>query len=647
MKKIGITGASGFVGKHFVKKFIDDGYFVNAYVRNAAKIDFLAKRYGEKLRIFEGDINDEKNLENFVKESDIIVHLAAGTGGTYDDYYNTTVKGSELIFKLCEKNKKERLVYMSSVSIYDLNQAANSVVTEDTPFEPHMDLRGWYAKTKALGEQSIASKIDSSELPVTILRAGLVYAPNMKMPLMGCGIIRGSVGINLGMGDKRLPYIHIDDLHGAVKAAIKGSGKESGTYNVVSDEQPTTREIVEYFNEFAPDGKRMLFVPKSFFVLNPILGRYGYLLARAQKDIYYSAENLKSELGWKAVVPFREAMKQMVDFHYGPVRIGIIGCGFAMRTLHLPVIIGNLRIKVEAIYDIDEKSAKQIRDDFFPKAEAVRAISEFKNRKLDFVAVSTPPATHLDIARELSGAGINLMIEKPLALNLLESREIAKMADGSNAKICVINNYRFRRNILAMKSAMRKDGAKINLVRVRFWSGPVIKSAGGWREKMKNALLYDMAYHFIDLGVELAGDFKKAERLKTEHDSSGILVNLEGTVATKNGNDIILDLKMFPPHSETFIEARSENKTYFAGFYPESFRIKSGAPSPLSDLRNSVKTMVQYVIDKKIRKDGNFSHRQIYNGFISSLKDETERVPVTAEDVLPTMELLENIAKQC
>jgi hypothetical protein len=57
--------------------------------------------------------------------------------------------------------------------------------------------------------------------------------------------------------------------------------------------------------------------------------------------------------------------------------------------------------------------------------------------------------------------------------------------------------------------------------------------------------------------------------------------------------------------------------------------------------------MVQYVIDKKIRKDGNFSHRQIYNGFISSLKDETERVPVTAEDVLPTMELLENIAKQC
>jgi|GEM_PF-2444028 len=678
MAKIGITGASGFVGKHFVKKFIDDGYLVNAYVRNAAKIDFLAKKYGDRLRIFEGDISDEKNLEHFVKESDIIIHLAAGTAGTYNDYYNATIKGSELIFNLCEKNKKERLIHMSSVSVYDLNKAERSIVTEDTPFEPHMDLRGWYAKTKALGEQVIISKLDSTELPTIIFRAGLIYAPNMKTPLIGCGIIKGGLGINLGMGNKRLPYVHIDDLYGAVRTAIK-SDKKRGIYNVVADEQPTTRGIVQYFNEFAPKRKGIFYVPKFFFVLNHALdrflpkkgriSRYNYLLTRTQKNVYYSAERIKSELGWKATVPFEEAMKQMVDFHYGPVQIGVIGCGFAMKTLHLPVILQNRRIKVEAIYDIDRKSAEQIKKDFLPNAEIIQTIREFKDRKLDFVVVSTPPATHLEIARELAGSGINrvvetrspdggekpqssfhypvnLMIEKPLALGLREAMEIGKFADKGGSKICVVNNYRFRKNVLAMKSAIKNDHAKINSVAVRFWSGPVIQSAGGWREKMKDALLYDMSYHFIDLAVELAGNFKKTEWLKTERDSNGVLTNLEGAVITERGSKILLDLKMLPPYSETFVEARAEDKTYLAGFYPESFRIKSGASSPLSDLKNTVKTIIRYLIDKKIKKDGNFSHRQIYDGFIASLKDETERVPVTAEDVLPTMELLEDLAKQ-
>lgn len=73
--------------------------------------------------------------------------------------------------------------------------------------------------------------------------------------------------------------------------------------------------------------------------------------------------------------------------------------------------------------------------------------------------------------------------------------------------------------------------------------------------------------------------------------------------------------------------------------------MKAGSLSPIGDLKNTVKTIIKYLIEKKIRKDGNFSHRQIYNGFINSLKNETERVPVTVGDVLPTMELIEKIAK--
>lgn len=106
---------------------------------------------------------------------------------------------------------------------------------------------------------------------------------------------------------------------------------------------------------------------------------------------------------------------------------------------------------------------------------------------------------------------------------------------------------------------------------------------------MKDALLYEMAYHFIDLAADLVGRFnpsinshsslslrahpsesktgltlskvewvKKIEWLKTDRDSNGVLTNLEGIIITNGGNKILLDLKMFPPYSETFIEARAE-----------------------------------------------------------------------------------------
>lgn len=168
MKRVGITGASGFIGKHLIKKFLNEGYLVNAYVRDTKKIDFLAEKHGDKLNVFQGDILDKEKLSNFAEESDFVVHLAAGTSGPYEDYFDSTVKGSELIFKTCEEKKVKKLVYISSISVYDLSRVKKSIATEETAFDPHLDLRGWYAKTKALGEREISSRFKKSSLPTII-----------------------------------------------------------------------------------------------------------------------------------------------------------------------------------------------------------------------------------------------------------------------------------------------------------------------------------------------------------------------------------------------------------------------------------------------------------------------------------------------
>ena len=146
--KIGITGANGFIGKHFLEKFLKDGFVVNAYVRNAKTIDSFSQE-GTHLNVFEGDIADKDKLAEFVKESDVIVHLAAGTKGRWEDYYNATVLGSTILLELCEKHNVKKLIYMSSIGNYDIfARGVRRGLKEDTPLEPYLDLRGWYAKTK-------------------------------------------------------------------------------------------------------------------------------------------------------------------------------------------------------------------------------------------------------------------------------------------------------------------------------------------------------------------------------------------------------------------------------------------------------------------------------------------------------------------
>lgn len=647
MNRIGITGANGFIGKHFVEKFIKDGYEVVAFVRDKKKIDFLKDAIGE-FEIVEGDVTDEKALEKFVKKCDAVVHLAAGTKGSYEDYYDSTVGGAGLIFDLCARHKIKKLVYISSISVYDLNAVKRGVADETTPFDQHLDLRGWYAKTKALGEKTVTEKFSEKSVPTIVLRPGLVYAPNFKAPLMGCGIIIRNRCLNLGMRKKKLPFIHINDLYEAIKLSVNSRIKNQ-IFNVVSDEQPKISYILKLYNRYSPRPLKPLFIPKIFFIFNHLfdgllskksrLGRYNYLLTRTQKNIYYSNDKIKKELNWRAKISFKTTMEEMMRYNFEPVKTGVVGCGFAFKTLHLPVLHNNPRMKVVALYDSKKENALEMKEKFFKEAMVADNLEDFiKNNELNFVVICTPPASHFTIAKKLIENGINLLIEKPLTLDVKEAEALQKLSGKNNVKVGVINNYRFRDNVSALYNSL-PSFQKVETISVKFWSGPIIESEGSWRSGLKDALLYEMAYHFIDIAVQLGGEIKKITYLNKEENNNG-LIALETKIRTMKNKIINLDLKMFPPYAQTRIEVMTENAAYVAGFYPESFYKISGGQSPLSDLKRTVKTILNYLISTKIKKNKNISHQRVYDGFVNALKDVHERIPVTVNDTLPTMKTI-------
>ncbi|MEK7608652.1 MAG: NAD-dependent epimerase/dehydratase family protein [Patescibacteria group bacterium] len=654
MKRIGITGASGFVGKHLVSRFLADGYAVNVYVRDRSKIAFLATK-GVPLRIFEGDIAEATQLEPFVKASDIIVHLAAGTRGRWTDYHQTTVTGSETLLSLAEKYGIERLLVMSSVGIYDLFSSENeNVVTENHALEPHPELRGWYAHSKLLGENVFTSRLATLRVPVDILRAGLIYAENMKAPLIGCGFFFKNFCIAPGTANKRMPYVHVNDVYGAILACLEAN-EGSAIYNVVSTEQPTVRSIVEEYNLHSKIPVRFIPVPRilfapitvfgSLFSKHGRIGRIAYLFSRMQKDVFYSPQKLMQKTGWNPKTPLNTAIKGAADLSSGDVRIAIIGCGFATQTLHAPAIQRIPRIKVQALYDADRGRAMEVRNKFFPNASVLETSEELSGQSVDFAVIVTPPDTHVPLAKEFVARGIHVLVEKPVSHKLREALDLDVLAKEHGVRVCVVNNYRFRRNVLALRRALSETiGEPLESISLRFWSGPTIQSAKSWREEFKNALTHEMAYHFLDLVAEFGGRVVDVEHLETARGGDHkTLRRVLARAKTDRGISVDIDLRLHPPYAATWLEFVKKDVVYKLHFYPESLECLSGSPTPATRLVHELRTIIAYAVSR-FRKPPT-SHEELYRLFVRAVKDPHEQTPVSIEDTIPALEFIDRITK--
>jgi len=70
--KVFVTGATGFIGSHLVKRLLRDGASVKALARDSSNVEEL-KKLGVEIII--GDVTDKISLKGVMKGSDICYHL--------------------------------------------------------------------------------------------------------------------------------------------------------------------------------------------------------------------------------------------------------------------------------------------------------------------------------------------------------------------------------------------------------------------------------------------------------------------------------------------------------------------------------------------------------------------------------------------
>lgn len=190
------------------------------------------------------------------------------------------------------------------------------------------------------------------------------------------------------------------------------------------------------------------------------------------------------------------------------------------------------RCRIVALCDIiPEKAARRREDWDLPDAEVYASVEELlaSGPEIDLVSICTPPSTHADLAVALLDAGMNVLLEKPMAPSVAECDRILEAERRGGATLSVIAQNRFRDDLATLKEAVDSGliGA-VNHVRVdsAWWRGCSyydLSWRGTWASEGGGPTL-NHAIHHIDLLLWLMGEPSAVSAMMTNaaHDNAEV-----------------------------------------------------------------------------------------------------------------------------
>ena len=190
------------------------------------------------------------------------------------------------------------------------------------------------------------------------------------------------------------------------------------------------------------------------------------------------------------------------------LRTGLIGCGkFANKHLANLVSMPE-KFKISAFCDIVPENAAQYADKYSAgKADVFSDYHQmFDQVPLDLALICLPPFGHKDEVEVAAEHGVNILIEKPIALTSEHAWKMVKAVEKAGIKSQVGFMFRFGAAIEKLKS-MIEDGSAgpVGLMSARYFCNAL--HASWWREREKSGgQITEQVIHMVDLMRYLMGD---------------------------------------------------------------------------------------------------------------------------------------------
>jgi predicted dehydrogenase len=187
-----------------------------------------------------------------------------------------------------------------------------------------------------------------------------------------------------------------------------------------------------------------------------------------------------------------------------PLRVALIGYGFAGKTFHAPLIRSVPGLAVSTVVSRD---AAKVRADLPGMHVVANVDAALSDPQTDIIVIASPNDTHAPLARAAMEAGKHVVVDKPFALDLEQARELAGVAREHKRILSVFQNRRWDSDFLGVRQAVAQGTLgevthfESHIDRFR----PQVRTR--WREQAGAGagLWYDLGPHLVDQALCLFG----------------------------------------------------------------------------------------------------------------------------------------------
>ena len=313
MKRVLVTGASGFVGRILCQRMREQGVEVAAVRRQASPPGHVSPE------IAVGDIHAATDWSQALTNVDTVIHLAARVHVMRDtvadplaEFLRVNAAGTEHLARSAAASGVKRLVYVSSIKVNGEETRAGKKFSADdipAPQDP-------YGVSKWEAERALYRVADEAGLEVVVVRPPLVYGPGVKGNFAQMlGIVARRVPLPFASVDNRRDLVYVENLVDALIACASHPAAADQTYLVCDGEAVSTPDLLRQL-AFA------MGVPSRLFPCPPILLRLaGKLTGKSQQlerllgSLQVDGDKMRADLNWTPPYSLRQGLQATAEWY--------------------------------------------------------------------------------------------------------------------------------------------------------------------------------------------------------------------------------------------------------------------------------------------------------------------------------------------
>ena len=330
------------------------------------------------------------------------------------------------------------------------------------------------------------------------------------------------------------------------------------------------------------------------------------------------------------------------------LKVGVVGSGWVATDRYLPVLVRRDDIDLVGIADRNHERARAVAEryesSFFAEA------SELFDRQPDVVFVCTSPFSHAEVSVSAMRRGINVFVEKPMALDDAQASSMVAAADETGMKLGVSHNLLFSRSFSSARQ--RLDSGKLGDVRhvLALQASSPNRRLPHWYPELPGGLFFDEAPHMIYLLDALIGGLTLDHAWSKVENDSPMFASLGAEFS--GGTGVMAELTMIfeAPVSEWFVSIVCQRGVVVLDLFRDiQFVIPpDGGHKPLQILRSSLSGVLGHGVGtlttgaRYLAKRQFWGHDAIIEDFLEAVR--LDRAPtITGEDGARVVSMLGRI----